>query len=185
MIACLVQACTEQQDQEVRTWQANSPNLSQAEQALAKATSIDELKALRVTGKTLEAYAKAQKLGGAQERKASRFTVDVERKIGGILIADPDIARGGNTPTASLSTKPHRRTLAEYGFKDYQSWQYQRLAHLTDEEYAEDHRVRHTPHPEQVIGRHASAGNLDSCHTRRPSVGDAYAGDGRRDPRPR
>jgi hypothetical protein len=116
--------------------------LSEADKALATATSIPELRELHDQLAAAKAWAKSRGLGVEAENKASEYILRAERKIGQQIIAmkEEDALRTGRLS----GTKPgpdrvpilredDRPTLAEIGIGPHLSADCQKVAALSDE----------------------------------------------------
>ena len=106
--------------------------LNEADKALALATSVPEMRALRDTFTSAKAWAKSRGLGVEAENKASEYILRTERKIGAELIR---MAETGERNLGRPAKGSHLETLSELGIEKNNAERWQLVARVSDEEF--------------------------------------------------
>ena len=111
--------------------------LNKAQQALAEAKSLDEIVPLVSIGAGGLAYAKAAKMGLEMQNDCAEFKLRAERKAGEFLKGN--LKHGGDRKSES---RLHDATLKEYDIEKTQSYRWQKIACVPDEDF--ENHIRET-----------------------------------------
>lgn len=116
--------------------------LEHAERLLAEAKTLDDIKAIHDIAKAAEAYARAAKLGRANENRAAEVRLEAERKAGEMLKdmkerGERHNGRGDNLPKSTKGTSEGKPRLSDVGITKKESAKWQALAALPEPVFRE------------------------------------------------
>ena len=104
--------------------------IGRAAQALAEATTVPEVVAVRDVAEAARAYARSAHLGLELQNQAAEIRLRAERKAGGLISSMEHMGRGGDRKSSNAMLLDQ---LSDLGITKMQSTRWQQLARVSEE----------------------------------------------------